>query len=1101
MRMLRRVGTRGVGRAGGAFQRLCDFVVRWPLLVIGGWVALAAVLSLTFPPLTQLARERPAAILPANAPSMVTTREMTQAFHESGSQNLVLAILTDENGLRPADDDVYRRLVDKLRQDTRDVVMMQDFLRTPSLREVMTSEDHKAWCLPIGLAGVSGSPQVHEEYSRVADIVKQTLKQTPAGSTLTAHLTGPSATMADVTDIGQRDLHLIETAIAIMVLIILLIIYRNPVTMLLPLIMIGISLVTAQGIVAGFSQLSLSISSQTIIFMSVMIVGAGTDYAVFLISRYHDYLRLGADSDQAVVQALTSIGKVIAASAATVAVTFLGMIFTQLGVFSTVGPAMAISIAVAFLAAVTLLPAILALAGPRGWIRPRRDLTKSFWRHSGIRIVRRPTAHLVASLIVLIILAGCVSLARYNYDDRKNLPHSVESAVGYAALDRHFPLSATIPQYAFIRSPHDLRSPQGLADLEQMAQRISQLPGIAMVRGITRPTGESLEQARVTYQAGEVGNKLQDASNAITDHAGDLKLLTNGAAAMANALSDIRGKVGQAMSSVRSLVDALTSIQNQFGSNMTFKDIVNSADLISSMRALGAIGVSLANAGDAYNWVGPVVTALDASPICDASPSCSDSRVQLQTLATARADGTLGKIADLGRRLQSMQDTQGVEQTAATVESTTNGLRAALDTAAKALQSLGVDDPAGAGPRLDTLQHGADTLADAGRRLAGGVQELVDQTKKVGAGLADASAFLRAMKYDAGNPAMAGFYVPPQALTRDEFKKAAAVFMSPDGHAARYVIQTKLNPFSTEAMDQLNSIVDTARGAQPNTSLADASISMAGYPATLRDVRDYQNHDIQFIIAVTIIVVLLILIALLRAIVAPLYLIASVVISYLSGLGTGVIVFQLILGQELSWSVPGLAFIVLVAVGADYNMLLISRIRDESSHGMRSGVIRTVGSTGAVITSAGLIFAASMFGLMFASISSMVQAGFVIGIGLLLDTFLVRTITVPAMAVLVGRANWWPSRLGPRPHAPVGRAARAPSTGAGSTAAIPASSRHRSRETPAPAAAPVEPRHGDRARMEHSWVMRADHDADVEAPVDRLVVGDAEGVWLKRHEH
>jgi RND superfamily putative drug exporter len=211
-------------------------------------------------------------------------------------------------------------------------------------------------------------------------------------------------------------------------------------------------------------------------------------------------------------------------------------------------------------------------------------------------------------------------------------------------------------------------------------------------------------------------------------------------------------------------------------------------------------------------------------------------------------------------------------------------------------------------------------------------------------------------------------------------------------------------------MDQVNSIVDTARGAQPNTALSDASISMTGYPATMRDVRNYYNHDIRFIITLTIIVVLLILIALLRAIVAPLYLIGSVIISYLAALGIGVIVFQFILGQELHWSVPGLTFIILVAIGADYNMLLISRIRDESPRGMRSGVIRTVGSTGGVITAAGLIFAASMFGLLFASISTIVQAGFVVGTGILLDTFLVRTITVPAMAVLVGRANWWPSR-------------------------------------------------------------------------------------------
>jgi len=105
----------------------------------------------------------------------------------------------------------------------------------------------------------------------------------------------------------------------------------------------------------------------------------------------------------------------------------------------------------------------------------------------------------------------------------------------------------------------------------------------------------------------------------------------------------------------------------------------------------------------------------------------------------------------------------------------------------------------------------------------------------------------------------------------------------------------------------------------------------------------------------------------------------------------------------------------LVAVGADYNLLLISRIRDESPYGIRSGVIRTVTQTGGVITSAGLIFAASMLGLLFASLTTIVQIGFIIGVGILLDTFLVRTITVPAIAVVVGNANWWPSRATPPP--------------------------------------------------------------------------------------
>src|SRR6202012_6155425 len=114
-----------------------------------------------------------------------------------------------------------------------------------------------------------------------------------------------------------------------------------------------------------------------------------------------------------------------------------------------------------------------------------------------------------------------------------------------------------------------------------------------------------------------------------------------------------------------------------------------------------------------------------------------------------------------------------------------------------------------------------------------------------------------------------------------------------------------------------------------------------------------------------------------------------------------------------------------------YNMLLVSRMREESPNSLRYGIIRTLSSTGGVITAAGLIFAASMCGLLFSSISTVVQGGVVIGVGILLDTFLVRTITVPAIAALVGRANWWPSRMGkggapprraepqPREHSPI----------------------------------------------------------------------------------
>jgi RND superfamily putative drug exporter len=443
------------------------------------------------------------------------------------------------------------------------------------------------------------------------------------------------------------------------------------------------------------------------------------------------------------------------------------------------------------------------------------------------------------------------------------------------------------------------------------------------------------------------------------------------------------------------------------------------------MRRLGdAIGANANFVANNSDWVNPVLGALDKSSMCSAEPACVNARTELQRLVTARDDGTLGKISELARQLQA---TQAVQTVAATV----SGLRRALATVIGAMGSLGMGSPGGMRAKINFLQQGTNTLADGSRQLADGVQLLVDQVKKMGFGLGEASAFLMAMKNDATTPAMAGFYIPAQALSyatgkgenpgampgaiqdllggmdSDQLKKLASAFVSPDGHAVRYLMQTNLNPFSTAAMDQVDAITAAAQGAQPNTTLADAKVSMVGLPVFVKETRGYYGHDLGFIIVMTICVVLLILIALLRAVVAPLYLIGSVIISYMSALGIGVIVFQFILREEMHWSVPGLTFVILVAVGADYNMLLISRLRDESRLGIRSGVIRTVGSTGGVITAAGLIMAASMLGLVFASLSNVVQSGFVLGAGLLLDTFLLRTVTVPAIAALVGRANWW----------------------------------------------------------------------------------------------
>jgi len=947
-------GARGPTEAegSGAFGWIGVVVLRWPWAVIGFWIALAAVLAVVFPPLTEMAAKRPVPILPPDAPVLQTTKQISEAYHQSGSENenVLLVVLTDDDGLNPADLTTYRTLANNLRPDTRDIVMLQDFVHTPALRDAMTSKDHKAWYMPMVISGGVGTPELHEAFGRVSDIVKKSV----AGSTLTAHLTGPAATGDDLMYIGIRDMHVIETAVALMVLVILFVIYRNPLTMMLPLITIGVSIGVAQSIVSGVAELGLGVSSQTITLMTTMMAGAGIDYAVFLISRYHDYLRLGMDSGEAVAKSLTSIGKVIAGSAATVSITFLGMIFTQLGAFKNVGPALAISIAVALFAAVTFLPALMVLTGKRGWIKPRGDLTSRFWRRSGIRIVRKPVAHLAGSMVVLLILAGCSMFARFNYDDSKTLPKDVESSIGYDTLAQHFPLNATIPEYLVVQSSEDLRKPPALVELKQMEQRVSQMPDIAAIRPAPVPSAKSNDHksaadGTLSSDVGSTGGKssekagnkdLQGAEGFPNVAALLYSVSASGSVDLTPDLASLGLPPGMTLPTTPAAPDKLADDTSMF---------------VSTVRGLGfAMSVDIAE----------IANTVNAAPV-----------TVLDVVATADRDGgALKKMSEFAEQLSSFPDQPSME-------AASRDVRRIVDNARNDLRVLNNDPPLakdGTAPR----PQDAHTYADAVQQMIDEVKALIKDTSHTGGGL----------------------------------NSALTAFISPDGHTARYLVQTKLNPFATEAMNQIHDITDTARGSHPRPLMKEASISASGVTAMLRDTRAYYGQDINLIIVMTILIVFLILVAILRAVVAPLYLIASVVLSYLSALGVGVIVFQFMLGQPLTWSIPGLTFIVLVAMGADYNLLLISRLREESPHGIRSGVIQTVRSTGGVITAAGVIFAASMFGMLFASISTLVQCGFIIGTGLLLDTFLVRTITVPAIAVLVGKWNWWPSK--PPPAAP-----------------------------------------------------------------------------------
>ncbi|HEY2077396.1 MAG TPA: MMPL family transporter, partial [Streptosporangiaceae bacterium] len=275
--------------------------------------------------------------------------------------------------------------------------------------------------------------------------------------------------------------------------------------------------------------------------------------------------------------------------------------------------------------------------------------------------------------------------------------------------------------------------------------------------------------------------------------------------------------------------------------------------------------------------------------------------------------------------------------------------------------------------------------------------------------------------------------IPEEAY---QLYRVTANYVSPDGRTVQFSTGLKYDPGSTEAMNEVPSIRATTTAIQKSVG-AEAS-GVGGEAAALYDISHVSVSDLKHIIPVAIIAIGILLALVLRSLVAPLYLIASVGVSYLAALGLSVLIFVKLGGSGgLVFFMPFLMFIFLLALGEDYNILVMTRIREEAHRlPLRQAVAKAVGVTGTTVTSAGLVLAGSFVVLTIAAgsgsqASQIRDIGLGLALGILMDTFLVRTLLVPSTVVLLGKWNWWPSSLHvdeqpPVGDRPAGEAARVP---------------------------------------------------------------------------
>src|ERR1700757_2776235 len=917
-------------------------VLAIPIIVF--WAIVAVLTNALVPKVERVAEELAGPMVPHYAPSQRALLAIGEKFHESDSTNLTMLVLEADRPLDEKDHQYYDDLMQRLNNDTKHVQYVMDLWGKPITAAGAQSVDGKATYVLLRLAGDIGQMQANQSVRAVRDTVA---KDTPPPG-LKVYVSGAAPLASDTLAIANSSLNDITIVTIFLIVGMLFLVYRSVSTLAVPLYGVLFELLVAKGVISTLGHLGyLELSSFAVNIVVALTLGAGTDFGIFLMGRYHEARQAGQGREEAYYTAYRGVAPIIIGSGLTIAGACYCLTFARLNYFHTMGPAVAITMLFTIAAALTLGPALLTLGSLFGLMDPRGTEKGLLYRRSGTSVVRWPVPVLAASAAAVMLGAIFVPTYQVNYDDREYQPRNTGSNQGFEAADRHYSKSKLFSEMLMVESDHDMRNSADFISLDRVARALIRIPGVAEVQSITRPMGRALEHATLPYlwTTSGSGSGQQNPFNI-----------------QQNANTDKQAQVNA--DTVKVLRKEIDYFQNL--SDELHKTVITTEDL---EKVTNEMNEEISNLDDFFR---PLKGYFYWEKHCFDVPICWAFRSLWDTLD--KIDHLAADIKDVRTSLQAIDSIvpQIITQLKLTADDTEQITALLTNTYGQSsLQSTQTDQTF-----FDQVNVGLD----------------FDQSKS--------DDF---------------FYIPHEGFDNDDVKTGMKLLMSPDGKAARFIITHTGDANGPEGVQHVEQFPEAITAALKETSLAGAKVYIGGSGSTNKDIKEYAMSDLMIVAIAAFVLIFLIMLFLTRSLMAALVIPSTVAFSYAGAFGLSILVLQHLIGLPLYWLILPLTFIILVAVGSDYNLLLILRVKEEVHAGIHTGLIRALGSTGGVVTSAGLVFAFTMLAMLTSDLRTIGQVGSTVCIGLLLDTLIVRSFVVPCIIRILGPWFWWPTLVRARP--------------------------------------------------------------------------------------
>ncbi len=1005
-------------------RRVTEYIIRYKWLVIVFWLMVAAVVFFTAPSLADVAKNDQASFLPGNADAVKADKLVRELFPDKGGRSTVVLAIKRKGGIEEADKEYAVKLEEYLNLNKSEL-MITEVLSPFSKKEFaeeMISGENEAALIIASLSTPGYTDATNKSVIKIRNDINgegekiQGRAALPKG--LEVYVTGDASMSQEEHESVNESMDLTVKITIFLVAFILILIYRSPVAPVLPLATIGISYVISRGLIAAFTELGMKVSSFTDTFLIAVLFGAGTDYCLLIISRFKEEISAGKSVSEALKDTMPHTAKAVISSGGTVIVGFSFMIFAKFGLFNTTGPSVAIGVAITILAVLSLIPAFIAIFGEMiFWpAHPSRSGKVSragsrFWERVANTVVAKPIRFILISLAVFVPFLIATNWITMSYDQLSELPASTDSVKGFNVMKKHFDQGAILPLKLVMKWEGDAWTNDSLQLLDRIADNIVKVDDVAEVRTATRPIGEKITETTISKQIsllseglgkvqegfdpvvaglGEMQKGMEQIAAGVDKGSEELKKLAEASVQTRNGVSQARTGLGQLSTGTVSAADgleriggSLTTLAGGLGKSKSGLDDIHAAlkGTVEQLEQMMKNNPDLAASKDfqaAYGTIKGTAENLD---------SLSSNLTQIQGGISASANG----IVSTKKGLQDIDG--GIKNSGAALGQIQKGLDAMAQGQAKAGESLKT-----ASSNLIKIASGAASGQDALNKMKTGIGSVQNVTGEYS---------------DKKNMLAEGFFIPEGTLEKyPELRKAMGNYISPASNGVTLDVVLKISPYSNEALDRVDQIRDAVSFTVKGTPLEKSEFYIGGATSVLSEVRSVTAQDFVKVMVFVLLGIFIVLALLLRSIIAPMYLILTILISYATTMGITRAVFQGLLGYEgLNWAVPFFAFCVLVALGVDYNIFLMSRVKEEYKPGdIKGGNVRGLAGTGGIITSCGLIMAGTFRAMLVSPVRPLVEVGFAAVVGLLIDTFIIRCLMVPAIAVKVGELNWWPGR-------------------------------------------------------------------------------------------